>query len=354
MTEIIDKYQANGPRVGAWFECEQNVSTTYNPNQSKYISWDRGRLNRIKSELSNGQKNREFKVDNFASTTDDIITVTGEAGYRVWEVHVENQPEAKFSWVDETNWQIEGISLKNGKNSLRFIALDDDGVPAEGAETSSIEVNKTNNSAPYILVDAEPGSGNIELAETLTFNASDSYDPEGGELSFNWSTSSDNAIITSEKGIAVVTFTSPGIYTVSLEASDESGQKSNYLTEVTVFAPEGFSSFNVPYLDPWLKENNIEPKDNYSPGSYWSLSESEGKLIIQMPDDKSYPLGLPPALQRLRIISLLINLGNIATTILISWLISQKSPLMIQIGMKAEGCLVKIRELSQSLASTPH
>lgn len=293
LTEIIDKYQANGPRVGAWFECEQNVSTTYNPNQSKYISWDRGRLNRIKSELSNGQ-NREFKVDNFASTTDDIITVTGEAGYRVWEVHVENQPEAKFSWVDETNWQIEGISLKNGKNSLRFIALDDDGVPAEGAETSSIEVNKTNNSAPYILVDAEPGSGNIELAETLTFNASDSYDPEGGELSFNWSTSSDNAIITSEKGIAVVTFTSPGIYTVSLEASDESGQKSNYLTEVTVFAPEGFSSFNVPYLDPWLKENNIEPKDNYSPGSYWSLSESEGKLIIQMPDDKSYPLGLPP------------------------------------------------------------
>ena len=103
---------------------------------------------------------------------------------------------------------------------MRFIALDDDGVPAEGAETSSIEVNKTNNSAPYILVDAEPGSGNIELAETLTFNASDSYDPEGGELSFNWSTSSDNAIITSEKGIAVVTFTSPGIYTVSLEASD--------------------------------------------------------------------------------------------------------------------------------------
>ena len=114
LTEIIDKYQANGPRVGAWFECEQNVSTTYNPNQSKYISWDRGRLNRIKSELSNGQ-NREFKVDNFASTTDDIITVTGEAGYRVWKVHVENQPEAKFSWVDETNWQIEGISLKNGK-----------------------------------------------------------------------------------------------------------------------------------------------------------------------------------------------------------------------------------------------
>ena len=134
----------------------------------------------------------------------------------------------------------------------------------------------------------------VALAETLTLNASNSYDPEGSELSFNWSTSTENSIITSEKGIAVASFSSPGLYTVSLEVSDANGQKSNYSTDVTVFAPDGFSSFSVPYLDPWLEEHNIESKDNYSPGSYWSLGESDGKLIIQMPDDKTYPLGLPP------------------------------------------------------------
>ena len=293
LTEIIDKYQANGPRVGAWFDCEQDVSSTYNPNQAKYVSWDRGRLNRIKGELSNGQ-NRAFKVDRISNTTDDTITVTGEAGYRVWEVSIENHPEATFSWIDETNWKIEGINLQNGSNKLSFAALDDDGVPAEGEETASIEVNKTNNAAPYIFVKIEPGSGNVALAETLTLNASNSYDPEGSELSFSWSTSTENSIITSENGIAVASFSAPGVYTVSLEVSDVDGQKSNYTTDVTVFAPDGFSSFNVPYLDPWLEEHNIESKDNYSPGSYWSLGESNGKLIIQMPDDKTYPLGLPP------------------------------------------------------------
>ena len=85
-----------------------------------------------------------------------------------------NHPEATFSWIDETNWKIEGINLQNGTNKLSFAALDDDGIPAEGEETGSIEVNKTNNAAPYISVNIEPGSGNVALAETLTLNASNS------------------------------------------------------------------------------------------------------------------------------------------------------------------------------------
>ena len=73
-----------------------------------------------------------------------------------------------------------------------------------------------------------------------------------------------------------------------------------------------------------------------------------------MPDDKSYPLGLPPGVAETKDY---ISLDQ-------SWKYSDdnidfmadfaKVLLMIQIGMKAEGCLVKIRELSQSLASTPH
>ena len=295
LTEILDKFQANGPRVGAWFDCEQAVSETYSPNQRKYTSWDSGRRNRILSELSNGHT-RDFDIDNITNTTEDTITVTGEAGYRVWSVSLDNHPESKFSWVDETNWQIEGIRLKSGSNSLNFVALDDDGNPAEGAEKGSLNVNKTNNAAPFIVIDSDPASGNLALAQTLTLDASNSYDPEGSELNFNWDTSSENAIITSSNGIAVASFSTPGLYQISLEVSDESNNKSYYSKEVSVFSPGGFSSFNVPYLDSFLEEHKVESKDNYSPGPYWSLGETDGKLVIQMPDDKSYPLGLPPGI----------------------------------------------------------
>ena len=295
LTEILDKFQAKGPRVDAWFDCEQAVSTTYNPNQNKYTGWDSGRRNRILSELSNGHT-RKLDVDPIANTSNDNITITGEAGYRVWEVAVENHPEGQFSWIDETTWKIEGISLRSGSNSFRVIALDDDGKPAFGEETDTVTVNKTNNAAPHIVLDLNPGSGNVELASTLVLDASESYDPEGDALSFVWSASSENVVLTSDGPTAVVSFAAPGLYAISLDVTDQKDKKSTISREISVFGPKGFSAFNDVWIAPWIQEHDIEQKDNYSPGAWWSLSEALGKLVIQLPDDKSYPLGLPPGI----------------------------------------------------------
>ena len=295
LTEILDKFQSKEPRMDAWFDCEQEVSTTYNPNQNKYTGWDSGRRNRILSELSNGHT-RKLDVDPIANTTEDTITITGEAGYRVWEVAVENHSEGQFSWIDETTWKIEGISLSNGSNSFRVIALDDDGKPAHGEETDTLTVNKTNNSAPIIVLDLNPGSANVELSNSLVLDASESYDPEGDSLSFNWEAESDKVVLTADGPNAVVSFATPGLYKISLEVKDEKNNKSTISREVSVFGPEGFSSFNDVWIAPWIQEHDIEQKDNYSPGSWWSLSELLGKLVMQLPDDKSYPLGLPPGI----------------------------------------------------------
>ena len=293
LTEILDKFQSKEPRMDAWFDCEQEVSTTYNPNQNKYTGWDSGRRNRILSELSNGHT-RKLDVDPIANTTEDTITITGEAGYRVWEVAVENHPEGQFSWIDETTWKIEGISLSNGSNSFRVIALDDRGKPAHGEETDTLTVNKTNNSAPIIVLDLNPGSANVELSNSLVLDASESYDPEGDSLS--WEAESDKVVLTADGPNAVVSFATPGLYKISLEVKDEKNNKSTISREVSVFGPEGFSSFNDVWIAPWIQEHDIEQKDNYSPGSWWSLSELLGKLVMQLPDDKSYPLGLPPGI----------------------------------------------------------
>ena len=78
--------------------------------------------------------------------------------------------------------------------------------------------------------------------------------------------------------------------------TDEKNRNSTISREISVFGPEGFSAFNSVWIAPWIQEHDIEQKDNYSPGALWSLSESVGKLVIQLPDDKSYPLGLPPGI----------------------------------------------------------
>ncbi|SVE49750.1 uncharacterized protein METZ01_LOCUS502604, partial [marine metagenome] len=115
-------------------------------------------------------------------------------------------------------------------------------------------------------------------------------------LSFVWSSLSDNVIITTDGPIAVASFSAPGLYELSLVATDQKDQTSTISREISVFGPEGFSAFNSVWLDPWIQEHDIEQKDNYSPGAWWSLNESQGKLVIQLPDDKSYPLGLPPGI----------------------------------------------------------
>ena len=224
------------------------------------------------SELSNGHT-KKLDVDPIATTANDTITITGEAGYRVWEVAVENHSEGQFSWIDETTWKIEGVSLSNGSNSFRVIALDDDGKPAHGEETDTFTVNKTTNAAPHIVLDLNPGSGNVELSRTLVLDASESYDPEGDALSFVWNASSENIVLTTDGPTAVISFATPGLYEISLAVTDQKDKKSTISKEISVFGPKGFSAFNDVWIAPWIQEHDMEQKDNYSPGTWWSLSE---------------------------------------------------------------------------------
>ena len=294
LAEVLDKWQANGARMDAWFDCEDSVSSTYNPNQSKYTSWDSRRRARAQSELG-ANYTKTLSMDPISTTGDDVISITGEAGYRVWEVSLTGHPEATFTWLDETNWRIDGIVLESGDNSLQIVGLDDDGNPAFGGndQLAELTVNKTSDGAPLIVIDASPKSQNVSLAETFVLDPGASYDPEGGALTFEWiAPPGVSAFNVAASGVASANFDTPGLYEFTVTATDPQNSTTSLTIEAAVYGPTGFSTFGEPALEPHWELFKVEPLDNSSPGAWYSLGVEPGRLTLQLPMETT-PLGLP-------------------------------------------------------------
>lgn len=296
LTELLDRYTLNSPRMNAWLQAEEEASNAFTVAASFYRNWFSSRLNICRQRMGNNYT-REFAVatnDGQPLTTSErTLTLRGSAPYTVFAVDVANHPEAAVEWESLDGWVVRDIALRAGANPLLVRGLDQWG---NVLHQVPLTVQKNGSGAPPVVaLSADPKSWNVPVEGALQLEARDSYDPEGTPLTYRWTPPPHLAgFDTNQPGRAAAAFARPGLYTFALEATDADGQSAALSRDAAVYGPGGFSSFLDVRLEPHWSLQSVQPRQN-DPGSAWlSLSDVPGWLTVQVLDDRAWP-GSGPA-----------------------------------------------------------
>lgn len=289
--EMVDKYTSGSTRLSTWLNLEEAASTAYSANVGTYTNWNNSRVNNGRNEIGSALSTT-FRVTTgggvSTTTSADTISLNGSSGYNVFSIGVLNHPEAKVTFNSQTSWTLSGIQLEQGANNLVIQGLDSEG---NVVRTDSFLVNKTGNAAPVVDVNPNPNSYNVALHDILDMDASASYDPEGTSLNYSWSATSPSAQITTPTpDVGAIRFGEPGIYPITIQATDGDGEQTSFVREASVFAQSGWSSFGDRLLEDWWELENVEVRQDYTASAWLSLDDRPGKLTIKVSDQQSVKL----------------------------------------------------------------
>ncbi len=290
LTEMLNAYSANGPRISAWLDAEENASTAYVANKSVYQTWSTNRASRIQTYIG-GALTATFSVTSSnANTTLDVITIAGTAPSTAFKVDCASQPNATLNWTTETNWNLAGIVLKSGVNNLVFRMLDMYGNPV--GSPVNFNITKTDGAPPVPMIVSNPASRNAVLGEVVQLDGTGSYDPDAaGPLTYSWSVtpSTGVTISTPESGKRNLIFDTAGSYTVTLQVTDAASETASISRVFNAYAAPDFDPFGGDYLQ-GLTVANAELRDNYSPDNWYSFNETTGQLVVQVTNSAPRPL----------------------------------------------------------------
>jgi len=290
--EMIDKYTQDSPRLAAWLDLEESASSSYSSNAGTYNNWNSSRRRWGVSEIGPAWTTA-FKVttgDGVSTTTSaETIGLAGTSGYKVFTIRVAGHPEPEWAFSDQTHWSLSGIQLAQGANNLTIEGLDARG---NVVETDTFRVNKTGNALPVIQIDTNPDSLNVSVRDTLVLDATTSYDPEGTGLTFDWSVDNQfGADLTKPSAdTAVLSFKMPGLYTITVTATDGDGEQATTMREAMVYAESGWSPFLDPVIEDWWTAESLEVRNDYSEGAWYCLDDRHGQLTLKVNEEIAKPL----------------------------------------------------------------
>jgi len=156
-------------------------------------------------------------------------------------------PDAgSLTWADGDGqpkslvFDIENDGIAEGTESFAVTFSNPTGAAFTGNATATVTIaaNAASNSAPVAGVDADQTvSGNTPV----TLDGSQSSDPDGDTLTYQWNQLSGPAVQLSEPGAAVTTFTAPRVSSITtlqfqLRVTDPGGLSDTAETSVTVMA----------------------------------------------------------------------------------------------------------------------
>ena len=293
LTELLTKLTKGSARTEAWmrFETEAVAGTGITMTSSHYRNWFNSRESRARSHIGSPYNTKFNILTRNTPTTNSAISLNGTSPSTVYDVRVVNQENAVSEWTSADDWKLDNVLLKEGQNVIVVEGINHEGKTVHAKE---FKIVKNRNAPPVISVNSNPASRNLMTTELIEFDVSESFDPEGTELTFAWSVLPKQGVVLSgADSKAVISFAIPGQYSVNVKVTDGDGGESEIVRQVTVYGSQGFSSFKQNYLDDFWETKNIEVEDNTPEGSSYSLETVDGQLHIKIINDRDYPLGLP-------------------------------------------------------------
>lgn len=293
MTKLLNEHTKGSARTQAWMQAESDAvaGSGVTMPMSHYTNWFNNRETLARNFITTAVANTTFAVTSANTpTADNVVTLNGNSPPTVFKVRVAGQTNTQFTWLSTTAWELSGVVLKGGVNTLNLEGVDHVG---NVVEQTQFNITKTNNAPPVIVLDAAPKSLNLALGETLELNASGSSDPDGDVLTFNWQISPaiGSSLLTGDK-MVTASFTQPGFYLVTANVSDTNGNTSTRSVGVSVHLESDFSNFGSPALESFWSSFQAEKHGNASSTAHYTLQDQEGRVTINIPVSK-VPLGLP-------------------------------------------------------------
>ncbi|MFM1560677.1 MAG: lamin tail domain-containing protein, partial [Roseibacillus sp.] len=223
------------------------------------------------------------------TTSAATASITGTAPYNVFSVQVAGHPEVTAAWTSSTNYRLSGLVLATGQNTVSIIGLDREG---NIVTTTTTTITKVGQAAPAMSASASPRSWQLGAGETLSLDATSSFDPDGTPLLFTWEVVPDIGvgISVSGPGLAEINFASPGLYTITITGTNSASESTQLVRQAAVYSVSDFANFSASILPATLQAEHIEERDNHSPSAWYSLEDEAGTLVLKMNRDAAYPL----------------------------------------------------------------
>jgi PKD repeat protein len=214
----------------------------------------------VPAEPTNNPPVAVFEMPEFALVEEDVFFNAGGS------FDPDNDP-LSFSWDFGDGSSVAGVTVSHqfadpGTYEVTLTVSDSN---LSDSSTSALIVDLPVNSVPVAVI--QVGPSNVAMAgETLYFNASDSYDPDGHPLNYTWDFG-DNSNAT---GVEVShSFSEPGVYEVLLVVDD--GQLSG--TEIIEIVISGETQ-SILFSDNFeLYEAGEDPADWKDTGKNNSFNE---------------------------------------------------------------------------------
>lgn len=293
LTELLDHYTENSPRITTFLDLEDQMSPDYDANVPVFESWFTNRKAKAEQELA-GAENVDYQIVTgsgfFVQTSDDQLALEGFAPSTIFDIRIPEHPEATLVWTNQTQWTLSGIVLKEGVNQLFVQGLDANGVVVE---LISFTAAKTGNAPPVLEWESRPAAWRVPQHEDFIVDVGESYDPEGLPLSYTFAvtgTASAAVQVMGDGSAASFQFSRPGLYNITVLATDIASNTVSRTREVAVYGYQGFSSFRGLDLESFWSVDFSERRDNYSPDSWYNLSDQKGRLLLHVSEVDERPL----------------------------------------------------------------
>jgi PKD repeat protein len=210
-----------------------------------------GKTDTIRKTITvrNRAPNASLSVSTSDPRPDDEITLDasgsndGDGSVTKYEWDTDGDGEYGETWDDADNGQTVTISYDSAGTYTVGVKITDN-----GGKTDTIRKTITvNNTAPIPSLEVSPDTPNPD--DTITLDATDSRDPDGEIVSYEWDTNDDGDFSdygdADDGSTATISFDSEGTYTVGLRVTDNGGKTVTTSVQITVNNPAPDATFTV-------------------------------------------------------------------------------------------------------------